>query len=101
MTTNNVHHRNKSVATDTVYSDTAAIDSGATSVQIFIGTTSLLTDVYGMKSDKQFVNTLEDNIHTRGALNKLIRDLAQLDISKKVHDILRAYCIGNWQSEPH
>ena len=97
----NVHRRNESVATDTVYSDTAAVDSGATSAQIFVGTTSLLTDVYGMKSDKQFVNTLEDNIRKRGAPNKLISDRAQLEISKKVHDILRAYCIGNWQSEPH
>ena len=50
----NIHRRNESVATDTVYSDTPAIDSGAASAQIFVGTTSLLTDVYGMKTDKQY-----------------------------------------------
>ena len=97
----NIHRRNESVATDTVYSDTPAVDSGFTSAQIFVGTTSLLTDVYGMRTDKQFVNTLEDNIRTRGAPNKLISDRAQVEISKKIHDILRAYSIGNWQSEPH
>ena len=96
----NVHRRNESVATDTVYSNTAAVDSGAFSAQIFVGTTSLLTDVYGMKTDKQFVNTLEDNIRTRGAPNKLISDRAQVEISKKVVDILRALFISSWQSEP-
>jgi hypothetical protein len=35
-----------------------------------------------MKSDKQFINTLEDNIHRRGgAPTKLISDHAQVEIS--------------------
>ena len=97
----NVHRRNEALATDTVYSDTPAIDNGAIAAQIFIGTTSLVTDVFGMKSDKQFVNTLEDIIRKRGAPNKLISDRAQVEISKKVLDILRALFIDNWQSEPH
>ena len=33
----NIHRRNKDVATDTIYSDTPAIDSGATSAQLLIG----------------------------------------------------------------
>jgi len=97
----NVHRREEPIATDTVYSDTPAIDDGSTSAQIFVGTESLLTDCYGMKTDKQFVNTLEDNIRQRGAPTKLISDSAQVEISNKVQDILRALCIGNWQSEPY
>jgi hypothetical protein len=58
----NVHRRHEPVATDTVYSDTPAVDNGATSAQIFIGTETLVTDIYSMKSDKEFVYTLEDNI---------------------------------------
>ena len=58
----NVHRRNEPVATDTVYSDTPAVDNGATSAHLFVGCTSLLADVYSMKSDKEFVNTLEDVI---------------------------------------
>jgi len=54
-----------------------------------------------MKSDKQFVDTLEDNIRKRGAMDKLISDSAQVEISNKVKDFLRAYCIDDWQSEPH
>ena len=97
----NVHRRDEPVATDTVYSDTPAIDGGATSAQLFVGTESLLSDVYGMKTDKQFVNTLEDNIRERGAPSKLVSDRAQVEISNKVLDILRALCISSWQSEPY
>jgi hypothetical protein len=54
-----------------------------------------------MKTDKQFVSTLEDNIRERGAMSKLISDRAQVEISNKVVDILRALFISSWQSEPH
>ena len=97
----NVHRRNKAVATDTVYSDTPAIDSGVTSAQFFVGHESLVCDVYGMKSDNQFVNTLQDNIRRQGAMTKLISDCAQVEISNKVLDILRNLMISDWQSEPH
>ena len=97
----NVHRRSEAVATDTVYSDTPAVDNGATSAQIFVGTKSLVTDVYGMKSDKEFVNTLQDNIRKRGAMDKRISDRAQVEIGKKVLDILRNYVIDDWQSEPY
>ena len=97
----NVHRRNEPIATDTVYSDTPAIDCGYTSAQIFVGTEPMFTDVYGMKSDKQFVNTLENVIRECGAPTKLVSDRAQVEISNKVVDILRNYCIGSWQSEPH
>jgi hypothetical protein len=42
----NVHRHDEPVAMDTVYSDTPAVDSGATSARIFVGTKILLTDVY-------------------------------------------------------
>src|SRR5574339_96692 len=97
----NVHRRNEPVATDTVYSDTPAIDSGVTAAQFFVGTESMVCDVYPMKTDKQFVHVLQDNIRRRGAMSKLISDRAQVEISNKVHDILRNYIIKDWQSEPH
>ena len=61
----------------------------------------MFTDVYGMKTDSQFINTLEDCIRDRGAMTQLISDSAQVEISKRVLDVLRALCIGDWQSEPH
>ena len=61
----------------------------------------MVCDAYSMKTDKQFVNTLEDNIRTRGSMDKLVIDSAQVEVSNKVHDILRTLYIDNWQSEPH
>ena len=58
----NVPRCNEPVATDTVYSDVPAVDGGQMSAQIFVGCNTLVTDAYGMKTDKQFVNMLEDNI---------------------------------------
>ena len=60
---------------------------------------SHVCDVYGMKTDKQFVNTFEDIIRQRGAMDRLISDSAQVETQGRAKDILRAYVIGNWQSE--
>jgi hypothetical protein len=97
----NVMRRNEPVATDTVYSDTSAVDDGAKCAQLFVGRDTLVTDIYGMKSGNEFIITLEDNIRRRGAMDKIISDRALSEINQKVHDILRAYIIKDWQSEPH
>ena len=39
-------------------------------------------------------------IHEWGAMDKLLSDQAQVEISQQVKDILHAYHIGDWQSEP-
>ena len=69
--------------------------------QIFIGLNSHVVDVYGMHNEDQFVDTLQDQIRTRGAMDKLISDRATTQISARVADILRAWCIAAWQSEPY
>ena len=97
----NVHRRQEPVATDTVYSDEPAIDDGSMAAQLFIGRSSLVTDVYGVKTDQQFVSTLEDNIRRRGAMDQLVSDRAQAEVGNRTQQILRAYCIDDWQSEPH
>ena len=97
----NIPRRREAVATDTVYSDTPAIDNGSQIAQLFVGFRSLFSDVNGMKTDKQFVNTLEDNIWRRGAMDKLLSDRAQVEISNKVKDLLRNLVIDDWQSEPY
>jgi hypothetical protein len=89
------------VATDTIYSDTPAIDCGVTSAQLFVGTKTHTADVYPIKSNKQFVNTLLDNITQRGAPTKLISDRAQVEISERVKQVLRPLHISTWQSELH
>ena len=66
--------------------------------QIFIGRKSLVIDVYGMGTEKEFVNTLEDVIRKRGAMDKLISDSARVEISRRVKDILQNLIIDDWQS---
>ena len=97
----NVPRRHEAIATDTVFSDTPAVDSGVKQAQVFAGRDTLVADPYPMKSGKQFVNTLEDNIRRHGAMDKLLSDSAKTEISNKVMDILRAYHISNWHSEPY
>jgi hypothetical protein len=74
----NVTRRNEPVACDIVYANVPAIDDGSIAAVIFVGTDTQVTDEYGIKTDKGFVNTLENNLTYRGAPNKLKRDSAQL-----------------------
>ena len=97
----NVPCRHDAVATGTIYSDTPAVDSGAKQAQLFVGKESLVSDIYPMRSGKQVVNTLEYNIHRHRVMDKLISDSAKNEISRKVKNILRAYIINDWQSEPY
>ena len=97
----NVPRRHEAVATDTGNSVTPAVDSGVKMAQLFVWKESLVSDIYPMRSGKQFVNTLEDNIHRYCAMDKLISDSAKNEISHKVMDILRDYKINDWQSEPY
>ena len=97
----NVPRRHEPVATHTVFSDTTAVDSSVKETQVFVCRDTLVTDAYPIRSGKQFVNTLEDNIRRRGAVDKLLSDSAKTEISNKVMDILRAYHISNWHSEPY
>ena len=97
----NIPRRHEAVATDTVFSDTPAVDIGVKQAQLFVGIDTLVAIAYLMKSGKQFVNTLEDNIRRRGPMDKLLSDSAKPEISNKVMDILRVYHISNWHSEPY
>jgi hypothetical protein len=97
----NVSRRNAPVATDTVFSDTMQVDNGGTCSQLFAGRESLVADVYGLNTDKAFVNTLEYIIRERGAMDKLISDCAKVEMSERVKQILRAICITALHIEPY
>ena len=83
----NVPRKHEPVATDTIFSDTPEVDSDVKQAQVFVWRDSLVADVYPMKTGKQFVNILEDNIRRRGDMNKLLTDSAKTEISKDVLDI--------------
>ena len=89
------------LATDTIFSDTPAVDDGSTMAQFFCGHDTLVCDAYGIKSTKQFINTLSDNIRKWGAMDTLISDGGNYDISKGVTDLLHSLFIQDFQSESY
>jgi hypothetical protein len=68
----NLPRRHKEVATDMLYSNTLAFDSGSTAAQFFIGRKSNFRSARRLgSSDKDFVHTLMDEIRKYGAMDKL------------------------------
>ena len=72
----NIPRKHGPVATDTVLADTPAVDIGVKQAQVLVGRDTLVANAYPMKSGKQFINTLEDTIRRRGAMEKLLSDSA-------------------------
>ena len=56
--------------------------------QFYCGCDTLVCDAYGIKSTKQFINTLSDNIRKQGAMDTLISDGGKYEISQQVTDLL-------------
>ena len=48
----NIPRRHEPVATDTVFSDTPAVDNGVKQAQVFVGRYTLLAEAYPMKIGK-------------------------------------------------
>ena len=92
----NIPRRSEAVATDTIFSDTLAVDDGSTMAQFFCGRDTLVCDAYGIKSTKQFINTLSDNIRKRGAMDTLISEGGKYEISQQVTDLLRSLFIQDF-----
>ena len=91
----------EAVATDIIFSDTPAVDDGPTMSQFFCGHDIFVCDAYGIKSTKQFINTLSDNIRKWGAMDTLISDGGKYDISKGVIELLHSLFIQDYQSESY
>ena len=89
----NTLRRQEPIATDTVKSDTPSRPGGYKCAQLFVGRHSLVGDIFGVKTDRQFVNALQDVIRKRGAPTMLISDSTQAEMSKKVAEICRELVI--------
>ena len=96
-----MHRRHESVATDTIFSDTPAIDDGTTCAQLFVGLSRKYCEAIGMNTDGEFVSALMDTIQENGAIDRIVKDGREGLISKKVCNILRHLCIKNWHTEPY
>ena len=92
-----IHRCSEAVATDTIFSDTPAVDDGPTMAQFFCGHDTFVCDAYGIQSTIQFIDTLSDNIRKWGAMDTLIT----YEISKGVTDLLHSLFIQDYQSDPY
>jgi hypothetical protein len=82
--------------------DTSAnFKGGIKADQIFIRRKSLVADVYVIKTGKEFVRLLEDNIHKQREMDKVISDWERAETSTRIKDILRALVKSNCQSESY
>ena len=91
----------EAVATDTIFSDTPAVDGGPTMAQFFCGHDTFVCDVYGIKSTIQFINTLSDNIRKWGAMDTHTSDGGKYEIVNGVTDLLHSLFIQDYQNEPY
>ena len=61
----------------------------------------MVTDVQPMKSESEFLSSLQDNVNKRGAPNRLLVDSAKSESSWRVTDYLWMLFISLWQSEAY
>ena len=90
----NVLCYDETIATDTVFSNISGIFGGDTATQTYVVMT---TQASSIKSEKLFVNTLEDI----AAPSKFVSNHEQVETSEKVKNTLHTFIISSWQSEPH
>ncbi len=95
-----VHCIRETVATDTFFSSDKGLN-GETCAQLYVGKKSHLTEVFGMTTESQMSETLQDFIRKWGAPDALLSDNAKAEMSKAVKKILCEYGIMDLQTEPH
>ena len=96
----NVTRFRETYATDTFFSSEKAL-GGFMCAQLYVGKTSTFTVIYGMKSETQMPETLQDFIRQFGAPTGLYSDNAKVETGKAIKEILRHYAIKDMQSEAY
>src|SRR5210317_940000 len=72
-----------------------------TRIPMSVSTMSPVIDVYGITTDAQFFQTLQNNVRKRRTMNKLVIDSATSETSKAVQNYLRWIVIVDCQLEPY
>jgi hypothetical protein len=80
---------------------TCSIKSIANTALMKISRRPTVADIYPLRSQSDIPSKLEDNIRERGAMDCFISDGAKANLSNQVKDLLRLYCIDDYQNEPH
>ena len=96
----NVPRLAETYATDTGFASETAL-GGINCFQLFVGKSSLRTAVFGMQSEDQGPEALEDFIRDKGAPYVIKNDNSKMQTSKAWSKILRKYNIAEENTEPH
>ena len=97
----NVNRFHDDVMTDTIYSDTKAIEGGYQAAQIFFGRTSHIIHIDYINEKRNFLKCFQGFVQKWGAPRRLLGDSAGNQHSHQTQDYLRMMWIGFWQSEPY
>ena len=97
----NVFRLHDDLLTDTIYSDTEAIDSNITKAQIFFGRKSHIIHVEPVSTKYTFIKCLQNFVRKWGAPQRLLGDHSITQTSYRVMDYLRMLWIGHWCSEAY
>eukprot|EP00957_Ditylum_brightwellii_P013869 1045488-Ditylum_brightwellii.AAC.1 len=87
-------------ATDMLFSSKPGI-GGVTCAQLFVGTSSKLTKVFGTKTENEGPDAFGDFIQDNGAPYALRSDNAKIQTGASFRKILRKYNIRSDNTEPH
>ena len=88
------------VSSDTLFSSVTGIGE-ETCAQVFVGKKSLKGAVYGMATESQGHEALQNFINDHGAPYHMRTDNAQMETGKKWNEIYRWYNISSSTTEPH
>jgi hypothetical protein len=91
---------NEVIATDTYFANEKSIE-GYHCAQVFLGMTSKMLYVAGMKTESEFADVYLDFIRKYGIPSALRRDNAKSEMSQRVKDIHREFIIADQWTEPH
>jgi hypothetical protein len=91
---------NEVIATDTYFANEKSIE-GYHCAQVFIGISSKMLYVAGMKTESDFSDVYLDFIRKYGITSALRRDNAKSEMSQGVKDIHRDLIIADQWTEPH
>ena len=86
----NIPRRHKPAATDTIFSDTPAVDSGVKQAQVFLGWETLVADAYPMKVGSNLLTTLRITSGEEEPWKNSSVIMLRLSFCNKVMDILSA-----------
>jgi hypothetical protein len=91
---------NEVIATDTYFANEKSIE-GYHCVQVFVGMTSKMLYVAGMKTESEFADGYLDFISKYGIPSALRRDSTKFDMIQRVQDIHRDLIIADQWTELH